>query len=78
MTVALCEESKRIDETRIDEVLETLAFFIGEAFLAAIGFWIGEIQFGVCDIEVAAENHWLAGLKLFAVGQERRIPMLKA
>ena len=45
-------------------------------FLPRFGFGIGEIELGVRDIQVAAEDHGLLLLELLAVGEEGRIPVL--
>ena len=41
VAVALLEYAERVDETSIQEMLEALAFFVGEAFFADIRFWVG-------------------------------------
>src|SRR5882672_52412 len=76
--VALREQAKGVDETRIHEVLESLTFFIREALLAAIRFGIGQIELGVRDIEVAAKNDRLGLLQLLAIGEEGRIPVFES
>src|SRR5271154_596597 len=42
MPVTLREQPKGVHETRIHEVLESCALFVGEALLAAIRFGIGQ------------------------------------
>ena len=78
MPVALGEDSEGVDETGIDEVLEALALLVGEALLAAVGLGVGEIQLGMRDIQVAAEDHGLLLLQQLAVGKEGRVPVLVA
>src|SRR5271168_2167434 len=55
--IALREHAEGIDEARVDEGLESRAFFVGKSFLAAILFRVGKIQFRVRDVEVAAKYH---------------------
>ena len=76
MAVTLLEEAKRIDEAGVDEVLEALALLVGEALLAAVRLWIGEIELRVRNVEIAAEDDRLLLLELLAVGEESGVPML--
>src|SRR5581483_4758306 len=76
MAVALPEQAEGIDEARIQKVLEAAALLLGEALAAAVGFRVRQIELGVGNIEVAAENHRLGLLEPPAVRQERRIPVL--
>src|SRR5690606_10707767 len=57
MAVALAEHAQGVDEAGIDEILEALALLEGEALFAAIRSGVGEIEFGMGDIEIAAEHH---------------------
>src|SRR5690242_3846041 len=74
VAVTLLEEAQRIDEAGIDEVLESLPLLIGKAFLAPVGFGIGEIELRMRDVEIAAESHGLFLLELLHVGEKRRVP----
>ena len=78
MPIALLEQAQRIDKSRVNEILKALPFFIGETLFAAIGLRVGEIQFSVCDVEVAASNHRLAFFKRLAIGEKRRVPLFEA
>ena len=43
MPVALLEQAQRVDESGIDEMLESGALFISKALLAPVGFRVGQI-----------------------------------
>ena len=75
MAVALCEESEGIDEAGVHEILEPRALLVRETLLAAVRFRIREIEFGVRDVEITAEDHGLLLVELFAVGEECGIPV---
>lgn len=45
-----------IDEACVKELGETGAFLVGEARGIAIGFGACQVDFLVCDVEVAAED----------------------
>lgn len=83
-TVALVEEAEGVDEAGVDEVLETLALFIGEAAFADVGLGPGEVVGSVGHVEVAAEHYRLgraaefAGLEALAVLEKGRIPVVVA
>jgi len=78
MSVALCEQPERIDETGVHEVLKSRALLVGEPLLAAIGLGVGQIELGVRDIEVATENDRLRAFQLPAVREKCRIPVFEA
>ena len=78
MAVALLEQAEGIDEPGIDEVLKAAAFLGRESFLASIGLRIGQIELGMRDVQIAAENDRLLALQPSAVVQESRVPMLVA
>src|SRR6187402_1643423 len=59
VAVALRENAEGIYETGVDEILETLTFLVRETLLAAIRFRVCQIEFGVRDVEIAAEDHRL-------------------
>src|SRR5271155_556425 len=76
VAIALGEQAECIDETSVDKSLKSRALLIGESFLAAIRFRIRKIQLGVRDIQIAAKYDGLGFFQLFAIREERRIPML--
>src|SRR5271165_400857 len=78
MSIALREQPKGIDEAGIHEILESGALLVRETLLAAIGFRVGQIEFGVRDIEVAAKNDRLGFFQLLAIGEKGRIPLFEA
>src|SRR5690606_36599188 len=78
VTVPLLEETERIDETRVEEVLKAFPLFLGKAFSAAVRLWIREIELRMRDVEIAAEDDRLLLLEPLAIGQERRIPVFVA
>ena len=78
MPVTLREQAKGVHEARVDEVLKARTLFVGEPLLAAVRFRVGQVEFGMRYIEVAAENDRLALFQLFAVGQKCRVPMFEA
>ena len=76
MAVALGEETEGIDEAGVDERLEFRALFVGEPGVLAVGLRVGQIQFGVRDIEIATDNDRLFLLQLFEVSAEGGFPLL--
>src|SRR5271170_1242762 len=70
MPVALGEKPKRVDESRVDKSLEARAFLVGKALFAAIWFWVGKVQLGMRDVEIAAKYHRLGCFQLLAISQE--------
>src|SRR5260221_5769827 len=77
VAVSLREEPERIDETRIHHILKSLPLLVGESLFPAVRLGIGEIEFGVGDVQIAAKNNRLARLELPAIIQECRIPTLE-
>jgi hypothetical protein len=77
VTAALCEYAECVDESRVDKVLKAFALFLRETFLTSIRFGVGKIDLGMGDIQIAAKNDRLTLLELFAVGEERGIPVLE-
>src|ERR1700728_161807 len=63
VTVALLEQAEGIDEAGVEEILESLALLVREALLAPIGLRIRQIELGVCDVQIAAENDRLLALE---------------
>ncbi len=78
MAVALREHAEGIDESGVDERLESGTLLVGESLFAAIRLRIRKVELGVRHIEVAAENDRLGLFELLAIGKKRWIPMLEA
>jgi hypothetical protein len=76
MTSLLVELPKRVDEANVQEALEPFSFLISEAVIPCICLGMGQIQFGVCDIEVAASDDGLGGLKGLQEASEVLVPYL--
>ncbi len=84
VAVALMEEAQSVDETSVEEGLESGSFFEGIAFFAFVWFGAGEVVRGVGYIEVAAEDDGLGfvakgtGFEAFAIFEERGVPVVAA
>ena len=63
--IALGKYTKAIHKARVDEGLKAGALLVGETLLAAIRFRVRKVQFGVRDVQIAAENHRLGFLQRF-------------
>ena len=72
----LLEFPERVQEAGVHEGTEALTLLDGEAVVADVGLGIGEVQFGVRDVEVAAEDHRLFLFQLLEVGEEIPVPLL--
>lgn len=64
MPTALLENTEGIHEARVDEVLKPGPLLIGETLLAAIGLWVGQIEFGVSDGDDAVAFRGLEKLRV--------------
>src|SRR6266516_6193942 len=60
MTAALLEFAEGVDEARLHRRAEAGAFFGGESMVLYVCLRIGQIDFGVRHVEIAAENYRLA------------------
>ena len=69
------EYAKCIDKSSFDKITKPLTLFIGETVLADIGFRVGEIIFGISDIEISAKNHRLLFLQFLTIRQKSWIPL---
>src|ERR1700722_5820598 len=76
--VTLGEHAESIDEAGVHHVLEAFALLIRKALLTAIRLRIRQVQLRVGDIQIATEDDRLFLLELFAIGQERRVPVLES
>src|SRR5438874_5393426 len=70
MPATLLELPEGVEETRLHKPAETGPFFGRETVVLHVGLRIGQINFGVRHVEITAENHRLAALKLFEVTQK--------
>src|SRR5580700_5319384 len=59
MPIALGEQPEGVDESGVDKSLEPGAFLVRKALFAAIWFWVGQVQLGMRDVEIAAKYHRL-------------------
>ena len=66
--------TKAVDKACLQNRIKAAAFFVGKTGVLAVGLWVGQIDFPVCDIEIAAEYHGFAGFQAFDVGEEVDIP----
>lgn len=76
MAAAWFEFPEGVEEAGVEYGLESGAFLGGEAVVAEVGFRVREVQFGVGDVEIAAEDYGLGGLESAKEGQERPVPVL--
>ena len=53
------EETQRVDKSGLHEFPKAGPFLIGEPFLSLVGSRVRQIEFGMGDIEISAENHGL-------------------
>ena len=51
------EVAKAVDKAGLDDGIETGALFFGKASVLPIRLWVGEIDFGMGDVEVAAKDN---------------------
>ena len=72
---ARVEVSEDVDEAGVEDLVEAGAFFVGEAWAAAVGVWAGDIDFLVGDVEVAGEEDWFALFEGLDVGEEGGVPL---
>ena len=54
--------AKAVDKAGLDDGVETGALFFGKARVLSIRLWVGEIDFGMGDVEVAAKDNRFHGL----------------
>ena len=76
MAVAGFELAKRVDESGAHKVAEARAFLRSEPVIAEVGFGIRQVQFGVSDVEVAAEDDGFGLLELLELTQKGSVPTL--
>jgi len=76
MAAALLELAESVEESRLHETAKTSAFLGREAVVFHVGLRIGEIEFGVSDVEVAAKDHGLCLLQIFEIAKKRRGPIV--
>ena len=76
VSVALLEQPEGIDESRVDEVLKSLALLVREALLAAVGLGIARGR-ARCERRSGRRRRPRAfRLELPAVREKRRVPVL--
>ena len=67
--------AKGVDKASFENRIKSGAFLVGESGVLAIGFWIGEVDFGVGDIQIAAEKDGLFFFEIFAIREKINIPL---
>ena len=68
------EIAERIDESRVQQGLELLAFLVGEACVHAVGLRILQVYLLVRHVQVAAYQHGLLCVKFQEVPAEGILP----
>lgn len=68
------EESERIDESCVQEFLETHPLFICESCISSVRLRVCQVDFFVCDIQISTYEDRLYGLKPSHVIQKQWIP----
>ena len=51
------EVAKAVDKAGLDDGVETGSLFVSKARVLSIRLWVGEINFGVGDVEVTAKDN---------------------
>ena len=49
--------AKAVDKAGLDDGVETGSLFVSKARVLSIRLWVGEINFGVGDVEVTAKDN---------------------
>lgn len=73
---AFFEFAEGVDESGAQVGVEAGAFLGCEAVVVAVGGGVGEVQFGVGDVEVAAEDDGFGAAELEEVAEEGAVPLL--
>src|SRR6266511_5650860 len=76
MAAACLKLPERVDETSLHERRESRAFLGGEAVVLHIVLRTGEIDLGVRDVQVAAEDDGLLLFQTLEVGEKIAVPRL--
>ena len=58
--------SKGIDKTSVEVILKAFALFVGKAMFADVGLGIGQVDFGMGDVHIAAVQHGFCLLEAVA------------
>ena len=75
MPAASLEFAKRVEEAGLQEGAKAGAFLGREAVVLQVGLRVGEINFGVRHVEVAAEDHRFSAFELLEVTEEVAVPL---
>ena len=70
--------SECVDKACINNGIKASTLLVGKACILSVGFGIGQVDFGVGNIQVAAEYDRLLDFKLFDVSEEINIPLERA
>lgn len=72
------EGAEGVEEVVLEEVVDSLAFFGGEASVFGVLLGAGEVDGLMGDIEVTAGNDGFLGMEKIEVGEEEGVPDLVA
>ena len=75
MPAAALEFTKGVEEAGFQEGAKAGAFLGRETVVLQVGLRVGEINFGVRHVEVAAEDHRFAAFELLEVTEEVAVPL---
>ena len=78
VAVALGEETESVDKAVVDQRLKFRPFLVGKTGVFPVGPGVGQIVFGVRDIEVAANDDRLFLFQFFEVRAKSGLPLLSA
>lgn len=72
------EIAKGVDETGAEEVFNSLALFFSEASVVGVVVGASEVEWGVCDVEIAANDDGFGEFEGFQVAKKSWVPDLFA
>ena len=72
------EQAKAINKSSLHNGVESGAFLIGEARVPAVALRVGQVDFLMSDIEIAAEDDRFALLQVGNVFEKGHIPLFGA
>src|SRR6266436_5112240 len=76
MAAARLKFAEGVNEAGFDKGAEASSFLGRESVIAFVRLGVGEVQLGVRDVEIAAEDDGLFALQHLEVSQERAVPLL--
>ena len=72
------EVAESVDETSAEEIFNSLTFFVGEAGVVSVVIGASKVEWGVRDIEIAADNNWFGEFESFEMAEKCWVPDLLA